>query len=113
MVAALRPRTDGRADERVLVRDAMNPLRFERAAPSLQSPIRSCLALVGVQHTTQYSPGRKAFYLCRRATGEGRGAALRRLANKLLGQLDHCLTHRVPTMSRPLGPTRNRRQSTP
>jgi len=44
---------------------------------------------------TQYSPGAKTFYLHRRATGDGHEAALRRLANKLLGQLHHCLTHRV------------------
>jgi hypothetical protein len=32
-----------------------------------------------------------AYYQRRRAIGDGREAALRRLANKLLGQLHHCL----------------------
>jgi transposase len=44
---------------------------------------------------TQRSPGAKAYYQQRRATGDGHEAALRRLANKLLGQLHHCLIHRV------------------
>ncbi|HJR15955.1 MAG TPA: hypothetical protein VJ808_03800, partial [Gemmatimonadales bacterium] len=46
-------------------------------------------------NATLNSPGAKAFYLRRRTTGDGHEAALRRLANKLLGQLHHCLTHRV------------------
>jgi transposase len=44
---------------------------------------------------TQHSPGAAAYYQRRRAAGDGHEAALRRLANKLLGQLHHCLTHRV------------------
>jgi transposase len=46
-------------------------------------------------HTaTQRSPGAKAYYQRRRAAGDTREAALRRVANKLLGQLHHCLSHR-------------------
>jgi transposase len=46
-------------------------------------------------HTaTQRSPGAKAYYQRRRAAGDTREAALRRVANKLLGQLHHCLAHR-------------------
>ncbi len=43
---------------------------------------------------TQRSPGAKAYYQRRRDTGDTHEAALRRVANKLLGQLHHCLTHR-------------------
>lgn len=43
---------------------------------------------------TQRSPGAKAYYRARRNAGDSREAALRRLANKLLGQLHHCLVHR-------------------
>jgi transposase len=42
-----------------------------------------------------FSPGARAFYDQRRAAGDGHEAALRRLAGKLLGQLHHCLRHRV------------------
>lgn len=42
------------------------------------------------------SPGARAFYDHRRAAGEPHNAALRRLGNKLLGQLHHCLTTRQP-----------------
>jgi transposase len=42
------------------------------------------------------SPGARAYYDRRRAAGDGHEAALRNLANKLIGQLDHCLRHRVP-----------------
>jgi hypothetical protein len=45
---------------------------------------------------TQHSAPAKAYYRRRRAAGDGHEAALRRVANKLLGQLHHCLTHRVP-----------------
>jgi transposase len=41
----------------------------------------------------QHSPGAMAYYRQRRAAGDGHEAALRRLANKLLGQLHRCLTH--------------------
>jgi hypothetical protein len=41
------------------------------------------------------SPGARAYYGQRRAAGDGHEAALRRLASKLIGQLHHCLTHRV------------------
>lgn len=37
------------------------------------------------------SPGARAYYDKRRATGDTHNKALRRLANKLLGQLHHCL----------------------
>ena len=42
------------------------------------------------------SPGARAYYDRRRAAGDGHETALRNLANKLIGQLDHCLRHRVP-----------------
>jgi transposase len=42
------------------------------------------------------SPGARAYYDQRRAAGDGHEAALRRLASKLIGQLHHCLAHRVP-----------------
>jgi hypothetical protein len=45
---------------------------------------------------SQNSPGARAYYQARRAAGDGHEAALRRLANKLLGQLHYCLTNRVP-----------------
>jgi transposase len=41
------------------------------------------------------SPGARAFYDRRRATGDGHNAALRRLGSKLLGQLHHCLNRRI------------------
>lgn len=41
------------------------------------------------------SPGARACYDQRRAAGDGHEAALRRLASKLIGQLHHCLAHRV------------------
>jgi transposase len=41
-------------------------------------------------------PGARAYYDQRRAAGDGHEAALRRLASKLIGQLHHCLQHRVP-----------------
>jgi transposase len=41
------------------------------------------------------SPGARAYYDARRAAGDGHEAALRRLASKLIGQLHHCLAHRV------------------
>jgi hypothetical protein len=44
---------------------------------------------------TQRSPGAAAYYQRRRTAGDGHEAALRRLANKLLGQLHHCLAHHV------------------
>jgi hypothetical protein len=44
---------------------------------------------------TQHSPGAAAYYQRRRAS-DGHEAALRRLANKLIGQLHHCLVNRVP-----------------
>jgi transposase len=40
------------------------------------------------------SVGARAFYDRRRATGDRHNAALRRLGNKLLGQLHHCLANR-------------------
>jgi transposase len=40
------------------------------------------------------SPGARAFYDQRRAAGDNHSKALRRLANKLLGQLHRCLEHR-------------------
>jgi hypothetical protein len=40
------------------------------------------------------SPGARAHYDRRRARGDAHEAALRNLANKLVGQLDHCLRHR-------------------
>lgn len=39
------------------------------------------------------SPGARARYDQRRAAGDGHNAALRNLANKLLGQLHHCLAN--------------------
>lgn len=42
------------------------------------------------------SPGARAYYDNRRAAGDNHNAALRRLSNKLLGQLHHCLTTRQP-----------------
>jgi len=41
------------------------------------------------------SPGARAYYDQRRAVGDGHEAALRRLASKLIGQLHHCLEHRI------------------
>jgi len=41
------------------------------------------------------SPGARACYDQRRAAGDSHEAALRRLASKLIGQLHHCLEHRV------------------
>ena len=41
------------------------------------------------------SPGARAYYDARRAAGDTHEAALRRLASKLIGQLHHCLKHRV------------------
>jgi len=38
------------------------------------------------------SPGARAYYDTRRAAGDRHNAAHRRLGNKLLGQLHHCLT---------------------
>lgn len=40
------------------------------------------------------SAGARAYYQWRRAVGDSHEAALRRLGNKLIGQLHHCLTHR-------------------
>lgn len=42
---------------------------------------------------TTVSPGARAHYDRRRAAGDRHEAALRNLANKLVGQLDHCLRH--------------------
>jgi hypothetical protein len=42
------------------------------------------------------SAGARAFYDRRRTAGDRHHAALRRLANKLLGQLHHCLHTRQP-----------------
>ena len=41
------------------------------------------------------SPGARAYYDQRRAAGDSHEAALRRLASKLIGQLHHCLQHRI------------------
>jgi hypothetical protein len=41
------------------------------------------------------SPGARACYDQRRAAGDSHEAALRRVASKLIGQLHHCLAHRV------------------
>jgi transposase len=41
-----------------------------------------------------HSPGALAYYRQRRAAGDTHEAALRRLGNKLVGQLHHCLQHR-------------------
>jgi hypothetical protein len=38
------------------------------------------------------SPGARAYYDRRRDAGDTHSKALRRLSNKLLGQLHHCLT---------------------
>jgi transposase len=46
--------------------------------------------------TLTRSAGARTFYDHRRAAGDRHHAALRRLASKLLGQLHHCLTHRIP-----------------
>jgi transposase len=42
------------------------------------------------------SPGDRAHYDRRRAAHDGHEAALRNLANKLIGQLDYCLRNQVP-----------------
>lgn len=42
------------------------------------------------------SPGARAHYDRRRAVGDRHEAALRNLADKLVGQLDHCLRHEAP-----------------
>lgn len=42
------------------------------------------------------SDGANAYYRHRRAAGDSHEAALRRLGNKLLGQLHHCLQHDEP-----------------
>src|SRR5215211_5410049 len=39
------------------------------------------------------SPGARALYQHRRGLGDGHEKALRRVGNKLVGQLDHCLRH--------------------
>jgi transposase len=39
------------------------------------------------------SPGARALYQHRRELGDGHEKALRRVGNKLVGQLDHCLRH--------------------
>jgi hypothetical protein len=44
---------------------------------------------------TQHSAPAKAYYRRRRTAGDSHEAALRRVANELLGQLHHCLTNRV------------------
>lgn len=41
------------------------------------------------------SPGARACYDPRRAAADSHEAALRRVASKLIGQLHHCLAHRV------------------
>jgi hypothetical protein len=41
------------------------------------------------------SPGARAHYDRRRAAGDTHNAALRNLANKLLGKLWHCLQHNI------------------
>ena len=42
------------------------------------------------------SPGARALYQHRRRLGDGHEKALRRVGNKLVGQLDHCLRHHEP-----------------
>lgn len=42
------------------------------------------------------SPGARTLYQHRRSLGDGHEAALRRVGNKLVGQLDHCLRHHEP-----------------
>jgi transposase len=42
------------------------------------------------------SPGARALYQHRRQLGDGHEKALRRVANKLVGQLHHCLRHHEP-----------------
>jgi hypothetical protein len=42
------------------------------------------------------SPGARAYYQALRARGSGHHAALRQLANRLVGILHGCLTHRTP-----------------
>jgi transposase len=42
------------------------------------------------------SPGANVYYRARRDAGDSHVAALRRLANKLIGQLHHCLQHHEP-----------------
>jgi transposase len=45
--------------------------------------------------TLTASPGARAHYDRRRAAGDGHEAALRNLANKLVGQLHYCLHHHI------------------
>ncbi len=51
------------------------------------------------------SPGARTHYDRRRAAGDRHEAALRNLANKLVGQLDHCLRHDVPYVEAAAWPT--------
>lgn len=51
------------------------------------------------------SPGAHAYYLHRRAAGDAHEAALRRLGNKLVGQLHHCLEHHEPYREEVAWPT--------
>ena len=43
------------------------------------------------------SPGARAHYDRRRATGERHTAAQRNLFNRMLGCLHHCLSHQIPS----------------
>ena len=51
------------------------------------------------------SPGARAYYDQRRAAGDTHDAALRHLASKLIGQLHHCLAHRLLATRKPPGPS--------
>ena len=56
-------------------------------------------------HRDHSSPGTQAFYRQRRAAGESHEATLRRLGNKLVGQLHHCLDTTSPAGRRSPGLT--------
>jgi hypothetical protein len=51
------------------------------------------------------SPGARAYYDQLRARGTGHHAALRQLANRLVGILHGCLKTRTPATKPPRGPT--------
>jgi transposase len=96
-----------------------DPTRFQNAAsrrhytgtaPITRASGRSKVVLMRRIHNTRLfdtcrdwsfsavnrSPGARALYQQRRAAGDGHEAALRRVGNKLVGQLDHCLRHHEP-----------------
>ena len=64
-----------------------------RAAPLRRQPPPGHTCQQWAYSAITVSPGARAHYDRRRAAGDRHEAALRSLANKLVGQLDHCLRH--------------------